>query len=175
MIPTGLQPISSVFGVDYGGFCFKMVDKRYYQEFDSFKEISSPGDVSKHIVSGWELLKIVEKHTSTETKNGIILNSVIVYVVGLPKDVSHTISKDKVKTSDNSSHTELFNEIKDALGEDFSEEIHIGNSGHSVRMDYLPDKAKWLRIGEKLKKLGFTWVPAGKDSQWVHPPSEEVR
>ncbi len=44
--------------------------------------------------------------------------------------------------------------------------ITIQLNGDIVTKEFIHDKALWARINEDLKKDGYKWVSAGKDSRW---------
>lgn len=58
---------------------------RYYADIEAVKEVYTPEEANDHIKGGWELLKPIEKHVSTDTGKGIMLHTTIVYVMGLKK------------------------------------------------------------------------------------------
>lgn len=70
----------------------------FYSNYDKIVEILSPQGATKKIESeGFELIKVVEQITTTPTKEGLTVNTKIVYVLGhLKPPISERKLKPKI-------------------------------------------------------------------------------
>jgi hypothetical protein len=69
-----------------------MTETRYYEIFESVKELSSPSEVNEHLKDGtWELIKIGEVSASESEEDGTLAQvTKLVYVVGLKRKSAAT-------------------------------------------------------------------------------------
>jgi len=65
-----------------------MAEGRYYQDIEAVKELAGDRQACEHLAAGWELLSIKEVTRTEVQGDKAVVNTQIVYILGLRKDVT---------------------------------------------------------------------------------------
>src|SRR3989304_1776511 len=83
----------------------KQAEPRYYQELEEARELYAIDDLNVALREGWELIKIIENHSSTDTGHGVTQYTTPMYIVGKFRKPGSTSQSSAARPTSNTSAT----------------------------------------------------------------------